>query len=64
MRDTVVLIEQSRKALAELIASTHQGQQRQLHIMLRQINDALGIPTETLEEINGDTISLTNGKGE
>lgn len=61
---TVVLIEQSRKALAELVTSTHPGQQRQLHIMLRYINDALGIPTETLEEIFGAPNDPITGKGE
>lgn len=64
MRQVETLQRQSRDTMAELVATTHPAQQRNLHLQLRQINNALGIPTETLEEINGAPLPLTNGKGE
>lgn len=53
MRQVETLQRQSRDTMAELVATIHPAQQRNLHLQLRQINNALGIPTETLEEING-----------
>ncbi|MBI5917772.1 MAG: antA/AntB antirepressor family protein [Nitrosomonadales bacterium] len=64
LRQMLVLQDQSLWTLRQLIAATEQSEQVHLHIQLRQINEALGRPTQTLEEIIGDRYSLSGGKGE
>lgn len=54
-----ILQDQSRSTLKTLIAETNHAERLNLHYQLRQINDALGIPTMTLEEISAATNSLT-----
>lgn len=43
--------EQSRKIVALILSAKNGGEQRNMHLHLRQLNDALGIPTESLEDI-------------
>lgn len=58
LRDSLMLQAQSKKIIAWILEAPHPAQKRNLHFHLRQINDALGIPTEPLEEIAGATLGL------
>lgn len=58
MRQVETLQRQSRDTMTELLAATHPAQQLNMHYQLRQINDALGIPTAMLDEINGTSPSV------
>lgn len=42
---------QGQKIMALLVRATHTAEQRNLYWQLRQVNDALGIPTESMEAI-------------
>lgn len=50
-KQTVILQQQSRDLMKLLLAETAVPAQLNLHRQLRQVNDALGIPTDTLDEI-------------
>lgn len=50
-KQTVILQQQSRDLMKLLLAETAAPAQLNLHRQLRQVNDALGIPTDTLDEI-------------
>ncbi len=47
------LQEQSRRTMRELLAETAAAARRNLYWQLRQINDALGIPTESADQLLG-----------
>ncbi len=59
-----VLQEQSRKAMKKLMAAPSHSKMMKAHNKLRKINDELGIPTQTIEEIRNSLISTITGKGE
>lgn len=50
-KQAVMLQEQGRKLMEMLIKETSTPAQINLHRQLRQVNDALGIPTDALDEI-------------
>ena len=52
-KQTVILQQQSRDLMQLLLAEPALPAQLNLHRQLRQVNDALGIPTDTLDEIVG-----------
>ena len=52
LKETLILRDQSRKTFDYLLAATHPAQRLNLWYQLRQVNDALGIPTPTLAEID------------
>ncbi|WP_275098052.1 antA/AntB antirepressor family protein [Sedimenticola hydrogenitrophicus] len=51
LRDTLTLRDQSRKTLAQLLEADHPAQRKNLWYLFKQVNDALGVPTPTLAEI-------------
>lgn len=51
LRDTLTLRDQSRETLAQLLAADHPAQRLNLWHLFKQVNDTLGIPTQTLAEI-------------
>lgn len=53
LRSKLVLMEQSRSTLRELVAEAVPALRRNLYWQLRLINDALGIPTESAEQLLG-----------
>ncbi|MDD5175784.1 MAG: Rha family transcriptional regulator [Sterolibacterium sp.] len=57
-KETPVLQRQSRETMEYLLAAEHPMQRFNLHCQLRQINDALGIPTPTLTEIDAVPLAL------
>lgn len=50
-KQTLILQDQSRDLMRKLLAEPAAPARLNLHRQLRQVNDALGIPTDTLEEI-------------
>lgn len=53
LRDRLTLQEQSRQIAIKLQAETIPAVRRNLYWQLRQVNDALGIPTESAEQLLG-----------
>lgn len=53
LRDKLVLQEQSRQIAIKLQAEAAPVVRRNLYWQLRQVNDALGIPTESVEQLLG-----------
>jgi len=51
LKETLILRDQSRKSMEYLLAATHPAQRMNLWYQLRQVNDALVIPTPALSEI-------------
>lgn len=51
-KQTLILQDQSRDLMRKLLAEPAAPARLNLHRQLRQVNDALGIPTDTLEEIS------------
>lgn len=52
LKETLILRDQSRKSMDYLLAATHPAQRTNLWHQLKQVNDALGIPTPMLTEID------------
>lgn len=52
LKESLVLQAQSREMMAHLKASQHQAERQNLWYIVKQINDALGIPTQTLVDIH------------
>lgn len=60
-KQTVILQKQSRDIMQMIAAEAWLPARLNLHRQLRQVNDALGIPTDPLDEIIGNL--LTNREG-
>lgn len=52
LKETLILRQQSDETMAQLLAATHPAQRQNLWYLLKQVNDAVGIPTSTLAEID------------
>lgn len=63
LKETLILREQSCKTLEYLLAAGHPAQRQNLWYQLRQVNDALGIPTAPLAEIAAAPVGLPIGEG-
>ena len=57
------LQEQGRKIMGLLVRTPHPAEQRNLYWQLRQVNDALGIPTESMETMGIPTPALPAPEG-
>lgn len=63
-REMLILRAQSAETLAKLLAATHPAQRLNLWYLLKQVNNALGIPTQPLAEIDATPPALpTRGEG-
>lgn len=60
-KDTLVLQIHGRNTMTALLDTDRPAERYNLYCQLRQINETLGIPTQTLEEINDDDIDLSLG---
>ena len=57
-KQTLILQRQSRTLMGLIINEPSPAARLNLHRQLRQVNDALGIPTDPLEEISGASLLI------
>lgn len=60
-KDALVLQVHSRNTMRSLLDATNDAERYNLHCLLRQVNDLLGIPTQSLEDIEDSELDLSLG---
>lgn len=60
-KDALVLQVHSRNTMRSLLDSTNDAERYNLHCLLRQVNDLLGIPTQSLDDIEDSELDLSLG---
>lgn len=58
LRDKLTLQEQGQRALKNLLKESDPGEKRNFYWQLRQVNDSLGIPTDSMEVLGVQPATL------